>query len=62
MILVIGSQGHAKVVIDIIEKQAEHKISGLIDPFKAKNEETLGYKILGGEKDIPAILLSLIHI
>ena len=56
MILVIGSQGHAKVVIDVIEKQAEHKIAGLIDPFRAKKEETLGYKILGGEEDIPTIL------
>ena len=58
-IIVIGSSGHAKVVIDIIEKQALFHIAGLIDRFKSKGEMSFQYPILGAEEDIPEILKTL---
>lgn len=51
-IIIIGASGHAKVVIDIIEKQNEFEIFGLIDSYKKVGEEIFGYKILGTEEDI----------
>ena len=48
-ILIIGSSGHSKVVIDIFEKMSNISIVGLIDAYRPKGSETLGYKILGSE-------------
>lgn len=47
-IIIIGASGHAKVIIDIIEKQGKYNIIGLLDdsPDK-KGTDFLGYKIIG---------------
>ncbi|HPD65028.1 MAG TPA: acetyltransferase [Bacteroidia bacterium] len=58
-IVIIGSSGHARVVIDIIEKQNEFEIVGLIDSFRKVNEKTYDYKILGNENDLPALTSKL---
>ncbi len=55
-VIIIGSQGHAKVVIDIFEKENKYQIIGLIDAFRENGEETLGYKVLGNEEDLPELL------
>ena len=38
-ILIIGASGHAKVIVDIIEKQNQYNIYGFLDTFKKKNVE-----------------------
>ncbi len=48
-ILLIGASEHAKVVMDIVEKQGKHQILGLIDSYKPAGEDIFGYKILGAE-------------
>ena len=48
-VLIVGSSGHSKVVIDIFEKMGNVLIMGLIDSRRPKNSETLGYKILGSD-------------
>lgn len=55
-IFIIGSSGHAKVIIDIIEKGRRYEIFGLTDPFKSNGEKVFGYKILGGQKDLPRLV------
>ena len=55
-IVLVGSSGHAKVIIDIVEKQGIYKISGLIDAFRAVGEETLGYRVIGAEVDLPNLI------
>lgn len=55
-IVLIGSSGHAKVIIDIIEKKGVFNISGLIDSFRDNGEEILGYKIIGSEADLPELI------
>ncbi len=54
-ILIIGASGHAKVIIDIIEKEGKYEIFGLIDSFKNKGDSIFNYKILGTEKDLPKL-------
>ncbi|MBL0686409.1 MAG: acetyltransferase [Sulfurospirillum sp.] len=51
-IIVIGSGGHAKVVIDIIEKEKKYNIIGLIDTCKSKGDKVFNYSVLGEEKDL----------
>ena len=55
-IIIIGTSGHAKVVIDVVEKEGKYEILGLIDPIRKAGEETLGYKILGDNSTIPELL------
>jgi len=55
-IVLVGSSGHAKVVIDVVEKQGRYQIAGLLDRFRQPGEQTLGYSVLGGESDLPALI------
>lgn len=55
-VVVFGASGHAKVVIDIIEKTENKTILGLLDSFKPVGEIIGGYKVLGDEKILPSIL------
>jgi len=51
-IIVYGSGGHAKVIIDIIEREEEYKILGLIDDNRKIGESVFGYKILGDKQKL----------
>ncbi|HGM9781653.1 MULTISPECIES: acetyltransferase [Morganellaceae] len=55
-IIVIGSSGHARVVIDIIEEEGRYNIVGLCDRFREIGENTEGYLILGKEEDLPFLI------
>lgn len=55
-ILVVGASGHAKVILDIVEKQGLYTVLGLIDSFRPVGQELLGYSVIGGESDLPEIL------
>jgi sugar O-acyltransferase (sialic acid O-acetyltransferase NeuD family) len=57
-IVIVGSSGHAKVVIDIVERLGRFTIAGLVDGFKAVGEKTLGYPVLGSEADLPRLIES----
>ena len=54
-LVVIGTGGHAKVVIDIIESVKKFKIVGLCDEIGA-GEKVAGYKILGKQNDLPELI------
>ncbi len=55
-IVVVGSSGHAKVAIDIIEREGKRRIVGLLDAFRSAGESACGYRILGREEDLPALV------
>lgn len=51
-IFVFGSSGHAKVVIDIIEKIGLFEIAFLVDDdLSRKGEELSGYRVIGGKTE-----------
>lgn len=53
-IFVFGASGHAKVVIDIIEKQGNFEICYLADDDNAlKGKEIFGYPVVGGKEELP---------
>ena len=49
-IILLGSGGHCKSCIDVIEKNKLFKISGIIDNNKSK--KILNYKIIGRDKNL----------
>jgi sugar O-acyltransferase (sialic acid O-acetyltransferase NeuD family) len=51
-IVIIGSSGHAKVIIDIVQKEGKYKIAGLLDRYRKVDEQTMGYPVLGKEEDL----------
>jgi len=51
-IVIVGSSGHAKVIIDMVNLQGGCHIVGLLDRFREKGTEALGYPILGKEEDL----------
>jgi len=55
-IVIVGSSGHAKVIIDIIEKENKYNIIGLIDAFRPIGDKVFDYSIIGEEKDIPSLI------
>ncbi len=54
-IVIIGSSGHAKVIIDIVEQEGRHRIAGLLDRCRKVGGQTLGYRVLGQEEDLPQL-------
>ena len=55
-IIIIGASGHAKVIIDIIEKRNEYQIIGLVDSYKSPGGMVMGYPILGNIEMIPDLI------
>lgn len=55
-VAIIGAGGHAKVLIDIIEKSDDARLVGLIDRPENVGQSVLGHKIIGADQDIPALL------
>ena len=55
-VVIIGSSGHAKVIIDIFEKQGIYEIIGLLGEEKNIGTECMGYNVMGTEDSITEIL------
>ncbi|WP_274648617.1 acetyltransferase [Paenibacillus humicola] len=47
-IVVVGAGGHAKAVIDVLEKSGGHRIVGVLDSYKPAGTAFFGYEVLGG--------------
>lgn len=57
--LVVGSGGHARVVIDILRLRGEYEVLGCLDRFRDLNAEIDGLRVLGNEDDLPALSQAL---
>lgn len=54
-IILIGARGHARAVADVIKAEGRYEIEGLLDSFQKPGTYCFGYKIFGGEKNLPQI-------
>ena len=52
-IILIGSGGHAKSCVDVIEMEKKFKIIGFVDK---NSKELLGYKKIGSDDDLKKLL------
>ncbi len=46
-LVIVGASGHAKVVIDAVERLREHTVVGLLDDAKPAGLDWYGYRLLG---------------
>lgn len=51
-IIIVGSEGHGKVIIDIIEKEGKYSIAGLVNANPKPDSTIMGYPILGSDNDL----------
>lgn len=58
-VFVIGASGHAKVVLDILEKQAVHQVVGLLDDFKPVGTVVFGYEVVGSVSEVAQLATRL---
>lgn len=57
-IILIGSGGHAKGVIDTIERQGKYRIVGLIEKEENKGKKYKNYEVIGSDDDLEKLFLS----
>lgn len=55
-LVLIGGGNHAHYTIDIIEKQGEHMIVGIIDSLLPLHLERFGYKVIGRQENIRELI------
>jgi len=54
-LLIIGSSGHASVLVDAIELTNRYEIAGYVDDTLSIGTGRRGYKVLGAFQDVPRI-------
>lgn len=55
-ILLIGSGGHARACIDVIEQEGRFMVAGLVGLQDEVGTKVLGYPVLGTDADLPVLL------
>lgn len=55
-IVIFGSSGHCKVIIDIIEKLNGFKIIGIIDKEKSPGNNFFGHQVIGNESELDLLI------
>lgn len=56
-VVIFGSSGHTKVIVDIIESESKFELLGIIDKFKSVGDEILGYKVIGDEESLSDLMV-----
>jgi len=51
-ILLLGAGGHARSCIDVLEKENQFEIAGLIEKGESISNESLGYPVIGTDDDL----------
>jgi len=55
-LLLVGGGGHCKACIDVIERQGDYRIAGIIDLPGNQGKTLLDYPVLGTDDDLPQLL------
>ena len=54
-IVIFGSSGHAKVMIEVIQNSGEHRLLGLIVEPDSREKEVNSVPVIGSDGDLPAL-------
>lgn len=57
-IILIGIGGHAKGIVDVIERQKKYKIVGFIEPPTSQNKTYQNYKVIGNDDDLETLFIA----
>ncbi|MFP4498153.1 MAG: NeuD/PglB/VioB family sugar acetyltransferase, partial [Vulcanimicrobiota bacterium] len=55
-IFIVGAGGHAKAIVDIIEKNNQYKISGFVDDSYQVGDTFFGYPVIGHTQNLEEIM------
>jgi sugar O-acyltransferase (sialic acid O-acetyltransferase NeuD family) len=55
-ILLVGAGGHARACIDVIETHGKFAIAGLVGQPHEVGSAVLGYRVIGQDADLPALV------
>ena len=55
-VIIIGSGGHSKVIVDIIINQGKYEIAGFIDNYLPVGHKVLNYEVLGKEEELNTLI------
>lgn len=55
-LLLLGSGGHCRACIDVIEAGAKYQIVGIVQPPTEGTKAVLGYPVIGSDDDLLALL------
>jgi sugar O-acyltransferase (sialic acid O-acetyltransferase NeuD family) len=56
-VIIIGSSGHSKVIIDIFEKEGKYEVVGLLTESKETGGGVLGYMVIREDNDLPDLIV-----
>lgn len=54
-VIIIGSSGHAKVIIDIFRQSTTHELIGIVDQNRKVGERFCGLEVLGHDDQVAAL-------
>lgn len=55
-LLLVGGGGHCHACIDVIEREGNHQIAGIVSSTVGDHTNVMGYSIIGADEDLPALL------
>jgi sugar O-acyltransferase (sialic acid O-acetyltransferase NeuD family) len=58
----VGSSGHARVILDILKCQGKYQVVGFIDSYKPVGTEQMGLPVLGTEMDLPTMEVDAVFV
>ena len=56
VLLVFGASGHAKVVLDAIERLGTYRVAGLVARGVHSGADVFGYPVVGDDENLPSVL------
>lgn len=56
-LIIVGTSGHAAVVVDAIERGGSREIVAFVDSARSPGDSAFGYPVIGPEDRLPAFLL-----
>ena len=56
VLLVFGASGHAKVVLDAIERLGAYRVAGLVVRAGPAGPDVFGYPVVGDDEKLPSVL------
>ncbi len=60
-LIILGCGGHAKSVIDVIEKEGKYRILGFVDRERDDSYEYRGYQIIGTDDELERLYAQGVH-
>jgi len=61
LLLLLGGGGHCRAAIDVIESDGRFVIKGIVQPKEDGADPILGYRVVGEDANLPALLADTPH-